>query len=98
MTFQGGLMSLYTLVDSTSYNKDGGTGTTALIPDYDPATPYRLRLDVVGDQAMVFVDDVHYMTGTIRPSRITEAGGRRFLGLVGQGKDIIVDDVEVWVP
>ena len=98
MTFQGATMSLSGLVDSTSYNKDGGTGTAALIPDYDPATPYRLRLDAVGDQAMVFVDDVHYMTGTIRPSRITEAGGRRFLGLAGQALDILVDDVEVWVP
>ena len=98
MTFEGATMSLIGLVDSTSYNKDGGTGTTALIPDYDPATPYRLRLDVVGDQAMVFVDDVHYMTGTIRPSRIAEAGGRRFLGLAAQAKDALVDDVEVWVP
>lgn len=98
MTFEGEVMSLGTLVDSISYNKDGGTGTTALIPDYDPATPYRLRLDVVGDQALVFVDDVHYMTGTIRPSRITEAGGRRFLGLAGQALDVLVDDVEVWVP
>lgn len=98
MTFEGATMSLIGLVDSTSYNKDGGTGTTALIPDYDPATPYRLRLDVVGDQAMVFVDDVHYMTGTIQPSRIAEAGGRRFLGLAGRAKDILVDDVEVWVP
>lgn len=98
MTFQAGLMSLFTLADSTSYNKDGGTGTTALIPDYNPATPYRLRLDVVGDQAMVFVDDIHYMTGTIRPSRITEAGGRRLLGLAAMAKDVTVDDVEVWVP
>ena len=71
ITFKGATMSLIGLVDSTSYNKDGGTGATALIPGYDPATPYRLRLDVVGDKAMVFVDDVHYMTGTIRPSRIT---------------------------
>lgn len=98
MTFEGEVISLGTLVDSISYNKDGGTGTAALIPDYDPATPYRLRLDVVGDQAMVFVDDVHYMTGRIRPSRITEAGGRRFLGLAGQALDVLVDDVEVWVP
>ena len=98
MTFEGATMSLIGLVDSTSYNKDGGTGTTALIPDYDPATPYRLRLDVVGDQAMVFVDDVHYMTGTIRPSRIAEAGGRRLLGLAAMAKDVAVDDVEVWVP
>ena len=98
MTFQGGLISLSTLVNSTSYNKDGGTGVTALIPDYDVATPYRLRLDVVGDQAMVFVDDVHYMTGTILPSRITEAGGRRFLGLAAMDNGVTVDDVEVWVP
>ena len=98
MTFKAGLMSLSTLVNSTSYNKDGGTGVTALIPDYDPATPYRLRFDVVGDQAMVFVDDVHYMTGTILPSRITEAGGRRFLGLAAMANGVTVDDVEVWVP
>ena len=98
MTFQGELISLLTLVGSISYNKDGGTGATALIPDYDPATPYRLRLDVVGDQAMAFVDDVHYMTGTIQPARITEAGGRRFLGLAGMEIGVLVDDVEVWVP
>lgn len=98
MTFQGATMSLYDVVDSISFNKDGGTNTTAVIPDYDPATPYRLRLDVVGDQAMVFVDDVHYLTGTIRPSRVTEAGGRRFLGLAGTQQGVVVDDVEVWVP
>lgn len=98
MTFQRATMSLYDVVDSTSYNKDGGTGVTALIPDYDPATPYRLRLDVVGDQAMLFVDDVHYMTGTIRSSRITEAGGRRFCGLAALTAGVVVDDVEVWVP
>lgn len=98
MTFQGATMSLIGLVGSTSYNKDGGTGTTASIPGYDPATPYRLRLDVVGDKAMVFVDDVHYMTGTILPSRIAEAGGRRLLGLAAMAKDVAVDDVEVWVP